>query len=128
MSMMKMYLTDSLYLNAEQIAEDSYIVHLSNGKQIAVTEHPTYNGNVFDWKIDSQFFDRDDWALNYLKKLIAEKLTGKRIILHKKYEVPDICQYRCRAEGECNRALCDRCPVAEAFFAERSGVELVYAV
>lgn len=87
-----------------------------------------YNGNVWDWKVDSQVFDTDNYALNYLKKLVAEKLTGKRILLRKKREKPDICGYACRFPGECNRALCSECPVAEAFFAERDGVGLVYAI
>ena len=126
MSIMKMYVAE--YLAAEQVAEDRYIIHLSNGKEIEVTEHPVHNGNMWDWKIDSQVFDTDDYALNYLKKLVAEKLTGKRIILHKKREKPDICGYACRFPGKCNSALCSDCPVAEAFFAERDGVELVYAI
>lgn len=58
----------------------------------------------------------------------AEKLTGKRIILHKKREKPDICGYACRCPGKYNSALCGDCPVAEAFFAECDGVELVYAI
>lgn len=74
MSIMKMYVEE--YLAAEQVAEDRYIIHLSNGKEIEVTEHPVHNGNMWDWKIDSQVFDTDDYALNYLKKLVAEKLTG----------------------------------------------------
>lgn len=87
MSIMKMYVEE--YLAAEQVAENRYIIHLSNGKEIEVTEHPVHNGNMWDWKIDSQVFDTDDYALNYLKKLVAEKLTGKRILLHKKREKPD---------------------------------------
>ena len=74
---------------------------------------------------------KEEYALQYLKTLVAEKLTGKRILFHKKYEVPAICGVNgaaCRARGECNRALCDRCPVAEQFFADRDGVELIYAV
>lgn len=126
MSIMKMYVEE--YLNAEQVAENLYIIHLSNGKEIEITERPVYNGNVRDWKVDSQVFDTDNYALNYLKKLVAEKLTGKRILLHKKREKPDICGYACRFPGECNRALCSECPVAEAFFAERDGVGLVYAI
>lgn len=39
-----------------------------------------------------------------------------------------ICGYACRFPGKCNSALCSDCPVAEAFFAERDGVELVYAI
>ena len=126
MSIMKMYVEE--YLAAEQVAENRYIIHLSNGKEIEVTEHPVHNGNVWDWKVDSQVFDTDNYALNYLKKLVAEKLTRKRILLHKKREKPDICGYACRFPGECNSALCSDCPVAEAFFAERDGVELVYAI
>lgn len=70
------------------------------------------------------------WDVDDLEdlELVAEKLTGKRIILHKKREKPDICGYACRFPGKCNSALCSDCPVAEAFFAERDGVELVYAI
>lgn len=38
MSIMKMYVEE--YLAAEQVAENRYIIHLSNGKEIEVTEHP----------------------------------------------------------------------------------------
>lgn len=103
MSIMKMYVEE--YLAAEQVAENRYIIHLSNGKEIEVTEHPVHNGNMWDWKIDSQVFDTDDYALNYLKKLVAEKLTGKRILLHKKREKPDICGYACRFPANVT-ALC----------------------
>lgn len=116
------------YFELQGAAEKLEAIHLSNGKEIEVTEHPVHNGNMWDWKIDSQVFDTDDYALNYLKKLVAEKLTGKRILLHKKREKPDICGYACRFPGKCNSALCSDCPVAEAFFAERDGVELVYAI
>ena len=36
MSIMKMYVEE--YLNAEQVAENLYIIHLSNGKEIEITE------------------------------------------------------------------------------------------
>lgn len=49
MSIMKMYVEE--YLAAEQVAENRYIIHLSNGKEIEVTEHPVHNGNMWDWKI-----------------------------------------------------------------------------
>lgn len=71
MSVMKMYVEE--YLNAEQVAENFYIIHLSNGKEIEVTERPVHNGNVWDWKVDSQVFDTDNYALNYLKKREAEE-------------------------------------------------------
>lgn len=46
--------------DAEQVAENFYIIHLSNGKEIEVTERPVHNGNVWDWKVDSQVFDTDN--------------------------------------------------------------------
>ena len=61
MSIMKMYVEE--YLAAEQVAEDRYIIHLSNGKEIEVTEHPVHNGNMWDWKIDSQVFDGEFLAM-----------------------------------------------------------------
>lgn len=131
MSLMQMYVADSLYFNAEQISEKVYIIHLSNGKEIRVEKEPEHNGNIWGWKVDTQVFDRDEYALGYLKELVAEKLTGKRIIRHRKMEVPDICGEdgaACRARGKCNLALCGSCPVAEKFFADRDGVELVYAI
>lgn len=70
----------------------------------------------------------ESWAAYATELDHAEKLTGKRILLHKKREKPDICGYACRFPGKCNSALCSDCPVAEAFFAERDGVELVYAI
>lgn len=135
MTMLEMYVTESLYLNAEKISEKVFIIHLSNGKEIRVEKDAEYVSGTrittWMWKVDDQFFDRDEWALGYLKRLLAEKLTGKRIILHSKRNAPDICGVdgcACRAPGECNRALCSYCPVAEKFFADRDGVELVYAV
>lgn len=128
-SRMKYYLTDSL--KAEKTGTNAFIVHLSNGGTVEVVEQPTYEDRTFAWKVASQYFSEDAYALHYLKRLIAENLTGKRIISHAKNSVPDICGVEgaaCRAHGECNRALCDGCPVAEEFFAHRDGVELVYAV
>lgn len=131
MSVLKMYITDSLFLNAAQISETTWSIRLSNGKQITVEEHPEHNGKTWGWKVDTQIFDTDQYGLNYLEQLIGEKLTGKRIIYHAKKEVPIICGVdgrACRSPGQCNTALCSSCPVAEAFFAERDGVELIYAV
>ena len=118
-------------LNAEQISDSKYIIHLSNGKQIEVEEQPEYNGVVWAWKVDGQYFGKDGHALDYLKRLIAEKLTGIRVVYHEKRKAPDICGVdgcACRRPGECNTNLCMECPVAEAFFAERDGVKLVYAI
>lgn len=66
-----------------------------------------------------------------LKRIVSEKLTGKRIILHAKGQVPEICGVdgrACRCPGKCNSGLCYQCPVADKFFADRDGVELIYAV
>ena len=129
--MTEMYGSDSLFLNAEALDEKRWIIHLSNGKTIAVEKEPEYNGQTWEWRIDGQVFGKDGYALDYLKRLVAEKLTGKRIILHQKRKVPEICGIEgraCRHPGECNTMLCSDCPVAEKFFADRDGVELVYAV
>lgn len=131
MSLIEMYVSDSLYLNAEQVSEKIYNIRLSNGKTIDVEKAPMHNGITQAWRVDGQVFSRDDYALSYLKELVAEKLTGKRIIYHKKREVPDICGVNgaaCRAKGKCNTALCSDCPIKEKFEADRDGVELVYAV
>lgn len=128
---MEMYVSDSLYLDAEKVGEKLYIIHLSNGKDIIVEKDPEHNGYTWAWKVDNQIFSYDDYALSYLKTIIAEKLTGKRIIFHAKKEVPNICGVdgkACRAKGRCNTALCCSCPVAEKFEADRDGVELIYAV
>ena len=129
--MVEMYVSDRLYLNAEVLDEKHWMIHLSNGDEIPVEKDPEHYGSRWGWKIGTQIFSDDKTALRYLERLVTEKLTGKRIVLHAKGEVPEICGVNgaaCRAPGECNRALCSRCPVAEKFFADRDGVELVYAV
>lgn len=83
------------------------------------------------FKIEKELKITTENIVNYLKKLLVERLTGKRIILHSKRNAPDICGVdgrACRAHGKCNTALCSYCPVAEKFFADRDGVELVYAI
>ena len=131
MSKIEMYVTDSLYMNAEKVGNKKYIIHLSNGKDIEVEKEPEHNGSTWAWRVNGQLFSRDDYAFDYLKEVIFEKLTGKRIIYHGKREVPNICGVNgaaCRAKGKCNTALCSTCPVAEQFEADRDGVELIYAV
>jgi len=129
--MIEMLVSDSLYLNAEAIDEKRWIIHLSNGAEIAVEKEPEHNGSTWEWKIGTQVFSKEEFARSYLKTLVMEKLTGKRVIFHKKREVPMICGVdgrACRHPGKCNTALCSDCPVAEKFFADRDGVELIYAV
>lgn len=127
---MKYLVLDSLKLKAEQINDNEYLIRLSNGEQIKVIEQPVYNGEIWEWKVDTQYFSKEEYALRYLKRLISEKLTGIRVLYHEKREAPDICGSgrACRHPGKCNTALCSDCPVAEAFFAERDGVKVVYAV
>ena len=130
MCMLDYFLSDAVHLNLKWNGSRA-VINLANGKTIAIEKDAKHNGKVWDWKIDSQYFSNGDYALRYLKDLIVEKITGKRILLYAKREVPEICGVEgraCRAPGECNRALCWRCPVAEKYFADRDGVELVYAV
>ena len=122
--------TGFLAVNAEKMADGSFVLNLSNGSKIVAQEKPEYNGNTWAWKIDTQIFEDDEYAMLYLRKLISEKLTGYRVILHAKREVPDICGVEgraCRHPGKCNTMLCQECPVAEAFFAEKDDVTLIYA-
>lgn len=125
------YKFGAMYLNAERVDDKNYIIHLSNGKDIYVEKEPTYNEEIWAWRVGTQVFDNEQFALNYLNRLVVELLTGKRVIFHAKRKAPEICGVGgsgCRAPGECNRMLCANCPVAEKFFADRDGVELVYAV
>lgn len=91
-------------------------------------------GSVWDWKVDGQLFSRDEWAAAYLVKLIAEKITGERIIDRERGKVPDICgceeyvsKYSCRAKQRGYfTMLCSYCPIAEQMEADRDGVKLIY--
>lgn len=130
MCMLDYFLSDTMYLNLKWNGNRA-VINLSNGKKITVERDVEYNNKVWDWKIDSQYFGNGDHALRYLKELIVEKITGKRILFYAKGSVPEICGVEglaCRAHGEYNRALCWKCPVAEKHFADRDGVELVYAI
>lgn len=129
--LMDLYLTSNNYLDAEQVDERHYLIHLSNGKEIEVESRPMYDWKPWAWRVGTQIFDNEAYAVGYLKQLIAEKVTGKRIILHAKQDVPEICGVNgaaCRCPGKCNSMICTACPVAEKFFADRDGVELVYAI
>lgn len=129
-SLMKEFITEEL--KAVHVGDDSWKITLANGEIIPVIENAkSESGSIWDWRIDTQFFDKDEYALNYLKRLVQEKLTGERIIYHEKKAVPEICGINgaaCRCPGACNSMLCTGCPVAEKFFADEDGVELIYAV
>lgn len=99
--------------------------------EIHVHKNAQYpDGEVcWPWKVDTQFFGRDEWAAKYLLRLIDEKTTGIRKIHHKRQKPPEICGFEgraCRSPGKCNSMLCRNCPVAEDFFAQRDGVVLQY--
>lgn len=126
--MMEMYLQD---LNATEIEPDIYEILLSNGEKISVSRNVKHNGTIWEWKVNDQLFSKEQYALNYLKRVISEKLTGYRVLYHSKQKVPEICGVNgaaCRRPGKCNSALCITCPVAEKFFADKDGVTLVYAI
>ena len=102
---------------------DRWNVRLSNGQNIVVRRCDDV------WQVDTQRFFNEDHAVNYLKKLIAEKLTGKRIKFRQS-RIPEICGVNgaaCRNPGKCNFMLRMDCPIADAFFAEKDGVEIMYA-
>ena len=129
--------TEILGVQAEEISEDSYVIRLINGKDIHVKTNVIYKdktgnlGGAFPYQVEDQYFSNFQHASSYLKSLIQEKISGVRYILHSKKNPPEICGVdgsACRAPGECNRALCSACPVAEAFFAKQDGVTLVYAI
>jgi len=118
------------FMPAKQTDINTFYITLSNGITIDINKNPEYNGNIWAWKIDTQVFSKDTYAEQYLKKLITEKLTGNRIIYHKKNEMPNICGVNgsaCRNPNKCNSALCSHCPIAEQFFADRDNVNLIYA-
>ena len=122
------------YLNGQKTEHDceKWRIQLSNGKEIEIEKNPVSStGTAWAWRIDCQYFDNEDIAVKYLRQLVTEKLTGKRVLLRKKGAVPEICGIdgiRCRNPLACNSALCSHCPVADAFFADRDGVELIYAI
>lgn len=102
MSLVEFYVTDDLHLNAEVLDEKHWMIRLSNGAEIPIEKDPKHNGMSWRWKIDTQIFGDDDGALRYLERIVSEKLTGKRIILHAKGQVPEICGVdgrACRCPG-----------------------------
>lgn len=121
-----------LGVDCYEIGEQTFLICLVNDKEIIIKMDVECNGVIWKYKIDTQYFSNFNYACNYLQILIAEKLTGNRIICHTKRQAPEICGggegKGCRRPGECNRALCSNCPVAEAFFAKRDNVNLIYAV
>lgn len=119
----------ALFSDGERIGVGKNRFTLSNGKTID-TAMALRDGNVF-YVVDSQWFSRLSYAHEYFRRRVIELLTGVRVLLHKKFTPPDICGFEgraCSAEGECNRAICSYCPIAEKFFAEKDGVSIIYAI
>lgn len=96
--------------------------------ELPVCKDAVYPGSntVWAWKIDTQFFENNEWAVRYLMQRIQEKTTGIRYIKHKKGTVPSICQHICRHPEQCNTLLCSGCPIAEVFWAKREGINMLY--
>lgn len=117
-------------LNGVNVDENCWEITLSNGSKIEIAKDAVRGDSVWNWNIAGQYFDNSNHAKNYLERVILEALTGKRVIFRAKGRIPEICGIEgaaCRCPGECNSALCLTCPVAEEFFAQRDGVELIYA-
>lgn len=126
------YILESM--GAERITDDLYVFHLSNGK-ILEAERLSHDDGDYDlWEIgNTPLADMGEVSVcrRVVERIVQEQYTGQRIIPRKKGKIPEICGIEgraCRAKGECNRALCMWCPVADKFFADRDGVELVYAI
>lgn len=88
------------------------------------------NNTIWAWKINGQYFSRDDWASEFLIRRIAEIKTGVRIINRERGSAPEICGN----EGSYCRAkirgyftmLCSYCPIAEQIEADRDKVKIKY--
>ena len=71
--MVEMYVSDSLYLNAEVLDEKHWMIHLSNGDEIPVEKDPEHYGSRWGWKIGTQIFSpggaqgQSGWALDSMR-------------------------------------------------------------
>lgn len=132
-----MLMLDAIKLNNAEILDNKHWSITSNDpanpwtiEVIKDAEHPE-TGTVWEWKVDGQYFDRDEWATKYLIKRIAEKVTHERIINRERGTVPIICGINgnCRAKHRGYfTILCSTCPVAEKMQADRDGVKLRYVI
>ena len=131
-----MLIKDVLTANGAVDQGDGRYIISGDGWSIEVLKDAPYpaTGSVWEWRVAGQFFSRDDWAAEYLTKLIAEKVTGERVLDHERGSVPDICgteeyvsNHSCRAKMRgVFSMLCQYCPVAEQIEADRDGVTLKY--
>ncbi len=107
------------------------VVTLSNGKTITIVKEP--EGGLWPWSVDGRLFSYDRWAEEYLKQVVYEKVTGLRVMMRPRYEVPHICGgncagYRNENGNDENDSPCGLCPIRDNAEAERDGVKLIYAV
>lgn len=121
------------------------VFSLDNDNQwsFTVTEDCPYEHDekhdVWDWRIDKQYFNCTEYAVKYLYKLISEKVSHIRIIHHLRHEVPDCCgceefllkhshdSWGCKYQTTGRESmLCSDCPIAEEINAKRDGVMLQY--
>ena len=105
------------------------IIKLSGNKTVSVErKYKDKDGAEHPWRVEGTLFTDGYAAKEFLEQTIYEKLTGKRVILHKALNIPSICGKEgaaCRNTDQ-NSALCSNCPVAEKAKADKDGVELVY--
>ena len=114
---------------AQKIGRNLWIISDKGQKwELPIYKDAVYpdSDTVWPWKIDTQFFEKDEWAAHYLMRRIQEKTTGIRYIKHKKRTIPSICGYMCRHPEQCNSMLCSDCPVAEVFWAKREDIRILY--
>ena len=114
----------------EQEQKNCYKISLSNGEEIEIVRRPVFKGITWAWKIAGQYFYDEAFAREYLQKYVAERLTGKRILMRARGKAPEICiaNEKMCWYPECNIALCHDCPIQDDMEAEKDGVALIYAV
>lgn len=122
-----------MMLNQLNASKDGskFTVTLSNGSSIVVVEGPEEYDRIYCWKVGTQLFNNDIWAAEYLQRMVVEKLTGYRVIMHEEKAIPNICGVNgsaCRRPDVFNSAICRTCPVKERANAEADGLQIIYAV
>lgn len=117
-------LTTILGIPAHEIENNIFEIKLRNGDKIKVQKISKNEYIINESKYSFSF----NTAHRYIRTLIQEKETGIRYIYHPKGTPPEICGVNgsaCR-NLECNSALCNCCPIAEQYFANKDNVRLEY--
>ena len=123
-------------MNDIKLVPGEYPLTRHNGEAytLKIEQNVRHDGHLWSWKVDSQFFSKDEYAEGYLEKRVSELKTGKRYISNVKRGFPVICGFgglscrlRYRDDGTpAYSMLCSECPKAEQMQAERDGLTLVY--